>query len=111
LGFDALDTKQFADSDEPLTPIQGNPPSLIDLPEGCAFSPRCPYAQARCGAEDPVLVEIEDTHASACFFSADPDFLMNSPLHDNDDEEAVLGVSPDTDSDADPGAHGGGQDG
>jgi peptide/nickel transport system ATP-binding protein len=29
---------------EALTPIKGNPPSLIQLPKGCAFHPRCPYA-------------------------------------------------------------------
>ena len=32
------------DPDQPLTPIRGNPPSLIDLPKGCSFEPRCPYA-------------------------------------------------------------------
>jgi len=111
--------KQFADSDEPLTPIQGNPPSLIDLPEGCAFSPRCPYAQERCNTEKPVLDEIEDTHASACFFSTDSDFLLNSPLHDRDDEVFASGANPGvdsgadfgTDSGVDPGADEGGQDG
>jgi peptide/nickel transport system ATP-binding protein len=32
------------DPDKRLTPIRGNPPSLIDLPKGCSFEPRCPYA-------------------------------------------------------------------
>ena len=32
----------------PLVPIEGNPPSLVDLPPGCPFAPRCPIAIARC---------------------------------------------------------------
>jgi oligopeptide/dipeptide ABC transporter ATP-binding protein len=38
-----------------LLPITGSPPSLIDLPSGCAFHPRCPYQEARCRQEDPRL--------------------------------------------------------
>ena len=33
--------------DEELVPIAGRPPSLINLPGGCSFHPRCPYVQAR----------------------------------------------------------------
>jgi len=84
--------KQFADRDEPLTPIQGNPPSLIDLPEGCAFSTRCPYAQPLCQEKNPVLLEIEDTHASACFFSGDPEFIRNSPIYDEGVGEVLRGL-------------------
>jgi oligopeptide transport system ATP-binding protein len=40
--------KRTVHDDEPLTPIKGNPPSLIDLPLGCAFAPRCPYVQEKC---------------------------------------------------------------
>ncbi|RJS98848.1 ABC transporter ATP-binding protein [Halococcus sp. IIIV-5B] len=36
-----------------LTPIEGNVPDLIDLPEGCRFAPRCPWAHAECH-EDPI---------------------------------------------------------
>jgi len=39
---------------EKLKPISGLPPSLIDLPPGCGFRPRCPYATAECG-EIPAL--------------------------------------------------------
>ena len=34
--------------DEPLTPIRGAPPSLINLPPGCPFSPRCPMSRPHC---------------------------------------------------------------
>jgi peptide/nickel transport system ATP-binding protein len=33
---------------ERLTPIEGNVPDLIDMPEGCHFAPRCPWAQPEC---------------------------------------------------------------
>ena len=44
--------------DERLLPIQGAPPSLINLPSGCTFHPRCPYAIERCVAEVPRLRSI-----------------------------------------------------
>ncbi|MCL2888983.1 MAG: ABC transporter ATP-binding protein [Eggerthellaceae bacterium] len=80
--------KRTLDDKEPLTPITGNPPSLINLPEGCAFSPRCPYVQPRCLEENPVMVEIEGGHCASCFFSGDPEFLLNSPIYDKDSRDA-----------------------
>ncbi|GAA3214934.1 ABC transporter ATP-binding protein [Nonomuraea helvata] len=52
-----------------LRPIPGSPPSLIDLPPGCAFHPRCAYAMPVCPAERPPLATVtgEGTHASACW--------------------------------------------
>ncbi len=44
--------------DERLIPIQGAPPSLIHLPAGCSFNPRCPYAIDRCRTEVPFLRSI-----------------------------------------------------
>ncbi len=38
---------------EPLHPIPGNPPSLADLPAGCAFADRCPHAFATCKVAPP----------------------------------------------------------
>ncbi len=56
--------------DEPLTPITGAPPSLLRLPSGCAFHPRCPMAQDRCTKERPELLALEGTtHCSACLFA------------------------------------------
>ncbi|MCL1847297.1 MAG: ABC transporter ATP-binding protein [Coriobacteriia bacterium] len=83
--------KRTLDEKQPLTPIKGNPPSLINLPEGCAFSPRCPYAQPQCSTQDPVLVEVDGAHASACFFSKDTDFLRNSPIYDG---KEAAGAAP-----------------
>jgi peptide/nickel transport system ATP-binding protein len=50
-----------------LTPIDGSPPSLVALPDGCPFAPRCPVAVDRCREEEPELVVREGgTHPSAC---------------------------------------------
>jgi peptide/nickel transport system ATP-binding protein len=49
-----------------LTPIPGSPPNLLHVPEGCAFHPRCVYAQERCRAAVPPLVALTPGHRAAC---------------------------------------------
>jgi peptide/nickel transport system ATP-binding protein len=44
-----------------LTPIQGNPPSLINVPSGCAFHPRCPYTAETGGRSSTVVPELTAT--------------------------------------------------
>jgi oligopeptide/dipeptide ABC transporter ATP-binding protein len=57
--------------DEPtgtrLTPIEGLPPDLIDLPAGCSFAPRCSFAIDRCTRETPPLMAVSEGHHSACW--------------------------------------------
>jgi peptide/nickel transport system ATP-binding protein len=60
-----LDTR----SDERLVPIKGLPPSLIHVPSGCSFHPRCPYVMDVCRTEVPPLVPADGHHASACHLS------------------------------------------
>ena len=53
-----------------LTPlIEGDVPSPINPPSGCAFHTRCRYAMARCKTERPELVEIGGPHQVACFLN------------------------------------------
>ncbi|HXZ99848.1 MAG TPA: ABC transporter ATP-binding protein [Candidatus Binatia bacterium] len=56
-----------------LVPIVGQPPSLIRLPSGCAFHPRCPFAMDSCIREQPDLEPVADGsgHDSACWLPAD----------------------------------------
>jgi oligopeptide/dipeptide ABC transporter ATP-binding protein len=50
-----------------LTAIRGLPPSLIGLPAGCAFGPRCPYRFDRCAEVPPLSEKVGDGHLDACF--------------------------------------------
>ncbi|MDR1775579.1 MAG: ABC transporter ATP-binding protein [Actinomycetes bacterium] len=63
------------DTKTPLTPIEGTPPSLIDLPAGCPFHPRCRYARELCRREVPALTALEAGHSAACHFAGDADFV------------------------------------
>ena len=51
---------------EELVPISGRPPSLITLPGGCYFHPRCPYAIDICKTDPPPFEEIEPGQWAAC---------------------------------------------
>ena len=54
-----------------LLPIKGTPPSLIFLPEGCNFHPRCPFAKDECLEVDPALEEKKPGHEAACILSVE----------------------------------------
>jgi peptide/nickel transport system ATP-binding protein len=49
-----------------LVPILGSPPSLVNVPPGCPFHPRCPYRFEPCDRERPPLVAPEAGHPDAC---------------------------------------------
>jgi peptide/nickel transport system ATP-binding protein len=54
-----------------LTPIKGAPPSLMNLPKGCAFSPRCPLVVDECREIEPLLLETDRPgHFARCHRSA-----------------------------------------
>jgi len=55
-----------------LEPIEGQPPDLMNLPEGCSFRPRCKFVQQKCGSEVPLLYEIEKGHRIACWLPGIP---------------------------------------
>jgi oligopeptide/dipeptide ABC transporter ATP-binding protein len=54
-------------SKEPLYRIEGQPPDLSDLPDGCRFAPRCPLADERCEADQPPLIEVGPGRRAACW--------------------------------------------
>ncbi|MER5889792.1 ABC transporter ATP-binding protein [Streptomyces sp. NPDC001941] len=60
---------------ERLIPVKGQPPSLINVPSGCAFNPRCPYADVPkdnvTRTTRPELVDLGAGHFSACHMSRD----------------------------------------
>ena len=53
--------------DERLYSIEGQPPSLMDLPPGCRFFPRCSEAKETCREQQPAEVEISDGHYVSCW--------------------------------------------
>jgi peptide/nickel transport system ATP-binding protein len=59
--------------DEELVPIPGRPPSLINLPSGCSFHPRCPYVRPAHTRVDPKLEPVPGNagHQVACLLDAE----------------------------------------
>jgi len=54
---------------ERLRPIEGLPPSMINVPKGCSFNPRCPHRFDQCLTEEPELIPLDGHHAAACHLS------------------------------------------
>lgn len=52
---------------ERLYMIEGMVPLLSQIPNGCRFAPRCPYATERCKKEMPELTAVDKTHKVRCF--------------------------------------------
>lgn len=63
---------------EMLEPIKGLMPDPADLPLGCTFAPRCPYATEACSASVPTLQSVDgsSTHFVACHAYARPGFAL-----------------------------------
>ena len=58
--------------EEELVPIPGRPPSLITLPGGCSFHPRCPYVRESHKKVDPKLEPVPEDprHTVACLLDS-----------------------------------------
>ena len=54
-----------------MTMIQGEIPSNVDVPPGCKFHPRCPFAQDKCKVDIPEFREVEKEHFVACHYVED----------------------------------------
>lgn len=52
---------------EPLIPIFGTPPDMINPPQGCAFCARCEYAMSICEIESPDQTILSETHTARCW--------------------------------------------
>ncbi|MDY2649301.1 ABC transporter ATP-binding protein [Pyramidobacter sp. SM-530-WT-4B] len=65
--FDAVPDLESPIS-EKLAVIQGLPPDPTNLPRGCSFSPRCPYAREECLEKPCGMREIEPGHFIDCYF-------------------------------------------
>lgn len=62
-----------------LAPIKGLPPNPAELPEGCAFAPRCPHATDQCRQAEIPLVEIAPGHLCRCCRKVKEDEAWQNP--------------------------------
>ncbi len=72
--FDSL--PNLRERGEELIPIKGMMPNPMELPEGCVFAPRCPYATEKCAACPPQKRQVSDTHVVWCHAYDDPNFRL-----------------------------------
>ena len=81
-----LDAKQIKE----LVPIAGRPPSLINLPHGCSFHPRCPYVREAHKKVEPKLEPVpgQAGHQVACLLDTNTRKKLWSELRE--------GVKPET---------------
>jgi peptide/nickel transport system ATP-binding protein len=57
---------KLRDAQDRLATIEGMVPSPLNLPQGCRFHPRCPFAVDACRQSEPTLAEVKPGHFSAC---------------------------------------------
>ncbi len=76
------------DRNERLQTIKGSVPSLTDLPTGCRFHPRCPFASEKCRIEEPPIFAAGENHMSKCWLK-DPKIAKQEwiPINQTTDEE------------------------
>jgi oligopeptide/dipeptide ABC transporter ATP-binding protein len=63
---------RMSDSAQRLTAIEGQPPDLAALPQGCAFAPRCVRAFDRCRVEAPPEFALSERRTARCWLAAGP---------------------------------------
>lgn len=56
----------MSSGEKKLKPIAGSPPDPTNLPEGCAFAPRCPFASEKCRKEKIPMTEAAPGHFCRC---------------------------------------------
>lgn len=76
---------------ERLVPISGNAIDLLNLPKGCAFSPRCPHTMKICLEEYPNELEVNEFHRCSCFMYTKEiiDNAKNDLKKDKEDESSA----------------------
>ncbi len=62
-----------AEAEETLASIPGAVPPLTNMPKGCRFQPRCAFAAARCQAEAPALLPVQEGHDVRCWMAQEPE--------------------------------------
>jgi oligopeptide transport system ATP-binding protein len=77
--------KEHPAMEQKVITLKGDPPSPIDLPVGCKFHPRCPFAEAVCRTDEPLLVDLGEGRAVSCHFANSlPDALSHNSVQGPD---------------------------
>ncbi len=64
---------------EKLAVIRGSVPSPLNLPDGCTFAPRCPFAMDICTKKDPKLLDLGGGHMTKCWLYQTPSGQVQMP--------------------------------
>ncbi|WP_168801449.1 ABC transporter ATP-binding protein [Glycomyces buryatensis] len=84
-----------------LTPVHGTPPSMLHLPPGCPFRPRCPMSQDICSEVEPGLEPVSETgHVSACHFADQLEGKRPIDVFTSDASDAELAAEVDAEVEA-----------
>ena len=78
---------RMGEDQERLESIPGMVPSMLDLPQGCYFAPRCKYCQDICRTRAPENHEVGPGHCAACHFP-----LTGGGSHEKDPSGGTLGA-------------------
>jgi peptide/nickel transport system ATP-binding protein len=89
-----IDSLPTLDAKKALRGIPGLPPSLLNLPPGCPFAPRCPYAFERCRIETPTLQSVTLRQKAACHLY--PEHTVLPPLPESADIPEVVATVAET---------------
>lgn len=79
-------TPSIDSSIENIERIEGSSPDPVNIPSGCSYHPRCPVSSDRCEIEDPELLNLEDDHRAACFYTDQAKNSIPVSLTGGDDE-------------------------
>jgi len=60
-------TPSLKETNESIQTVEGEPPDPTNLPTGCIFHPRCPYAKEKCSLVEPPLKNVDDGRRVACW--------------------------------------------
>ena len=72
---------------EKLIPIPGTPINLLNMPKGCAFCSRCPYAMNICAEYSPETIELKGGHQVACWLTDPRADVSGVPFHTGGEQD------------------------
>jgi peptide/nickel transport system ATP-binding protein len=75
---------KMEETEERLYSIPGQPPALWDLPQGCAYAPRCRYSFDKCVEEYPPVYQVDEGQHAACWLRETEGAAVSAAAGDGD---------------------------